>query len=707
MQPGRRVLPFTLALLSSLACGACGSSAASPVANDAGHDARSNVDASHPSDAKAKHDVKIADAGAADVSDAAKEVPTDGAPPLLTLDCDPMVPGQCGFPFPSNVWTVPDSTMSTGMHVAFGAATLPATKTGSRMGSAPFATRDGFAPGSSILTYLPGATVTGLPTQTTMATSVVATSPTLIMEADTGTFIPHFSELDARATDPTQQAFMIQPALRLKDSTRYIVAIQNVVDTNGKPLPANPVFAALRDNTPSSDLSVPPRRALYADIMSKLKAHGVATASLQLAWDFTTASQANTTQWLTHMRDDALGVVGAAGPSYTITNVAMNPDSHLYERLTGTMTVPFYLTKTTAPASIHFGPDGLPAQNGTATFPFIVEIPNSLVTSGKAGPILINAHGLLGVETEGEDSYFADICDREGYVGIAVQFIGMDSDDVNFIGALLTSDPSQFEQAVEMQHQGFVNELLAVRMMMGGLATDPATAPNGKPTIDPTQRFYRGDSQGGIFGGTFMAISTDITRGMLGEPGAPYSVLLDRSNDFTTFFDLLNVGYGSEMDIQFIIDLIDLLWFRTEPGGYVSYINQNMLENTPSHQVLINCAIGDHQVTPLGAEFIARTIGAQSLEAVNEEVYGIQDAPSGFSGSGIVIWNFGLPPAPLTDTPDNLGTDPHGELRYVQAEQDMTDQFFRTGVVNQLCPDGGPCTVVCGEAGVETCTAAP
>jgi len=711
------VLAVALAIAAPVSCSSSSTSPATVTTKDAGHDG--SVRDSGKGDA-GKGDASVQDgapldgpsvgdaSAEADASDAAPEVADPMAPPLLTLDCDPMVPTECGFPFPSNVWTVADPTTATKLHVYFGPTTLPLTKGNIRVGTQAFATRDGFAQGAAIMTHMPNATVTGLPTQTTIGTSITTSSPTLIMEADTGAFVPHFSELDVRdVTSPPSEAFLIEPMVRLKDATRYIVAIRHVVDATGTPLPTNPVFAALRDNTPSTDLSVPPRRALYADIMSKLKANGVDTTDLQLAWDFTTASQANTTQWLTSMRDDALAKVGATGPSYTIDSVDTNPNPHIAKRLHGTMTVPFYLTTTSVPASLNLGPNGLPAQNGAATFPFLVHIPNSLVNANKAGPILINAHGLLGDESEGEDSYLAEICDREGYVGVAVDLVGMDSDDIGFIGGLLGGDASQFELAVEMQHQGLLNELLAVRMMMGGLATDPATAPNGTPTIDPTQRFYRGDSQGGIFGGTFMSISTDVTRGLLGEPGGPYSLLLNRSSDFSQFFLLLDLNFRSQLDIQLAIGLLDLLWFRTEPAGYVSYMRSNTLPNTPSHQVLIHAALGDHQVTPLGAEFIARTIGAENLMPVNSEIYGLADAPTGFSGSGFVLWNFGLPPSPLTDSPPTAGTDPHEELRYVPAAQDMADQFFRTGAVNQTCPSGAPCTVVCSDAGPSSCTTTP
>jgi hypothetical protein len=57
----------------------------------------------------------------------------------------------------------------------------------------------------------------------------------------------------------------------------------------------------------------------------------------------------------------------------------------------------------------------------------------------------------------------------------------------------------------------------------------------------------------------------------------------------------------------------------------------------------------------------------------------------------MVEWSFGLPPAPITDIPMTLGADPHDTLRTFTDAQDMADHFFRTGVIIQTCPDGGPC----------------
>ena len=57
---------------------------------------------------------------------------TANAPLQLQQDCDPIVPSHCGFPYPSNVWTTPDSTRVTGMHVYFGDTTLPTYDAGRR-----------------------------------------------------------------------------------------------------------------------------------------------------------------------------------------------------------------------------------------------------------------------------------------------------------------------------------------------------------------------------------------------------------------------------------------------------------------------------------------------------------------------------------------------------------------------------------------------
>lgn len=645
------------------------------------------------------------------------------SPPLLGEDCDPIDPGACGFPYPSNVWRVADPKMKTGYHQFYGPTTLPMWSSTKHVDPVPWATKDGFSPGAAMMAFWSDVSTTGLPDANHIDASLAADNPTVVMEADTGAFVPHWDELDMGATTPAdKRAFFIRPALRLKDATRYIVAIRHVKDTSGNDIAPAPAFQALRDGSSSDDVSVGLRRNLYADIFGKLKAHGVDPSNLQLAWDFTTASRENTTDDMISMRDQALAVVGADGPAYTIDTVQDNPNPYIARRLLGTMTVPLYMTNpdfcnqgVMAPgpgcpgSAINRDANGKPTQNGTQKYTFIVQIPNSLVNLGTTGPIIQNGHGLLGDFTEGENGYMAEICDRLGYVEIAVKLEGFCDDDSSYVTNVIAGDIGQFKNVVDRTHQGYINELLAMRMMMGKMSTDPQTMPAGKPTIDTMHRYYRGDSQGGIGGGVYMAISTDVTRGLLDNTGAPYDLLLTRSVDFSGFFLVLKGIYRDPPTLQLGINLIQQLWDNAEPDGYIPYITDNNLPNTPSHNVLIHDGLGDQQVTPYGAHFEARTLNAKNLEKPLRELYGLPDAPSGFTGNGIVEFDFGLPASqsPVTAVPPPASyPDPHDALRQLNSAQDMADQFFRTGVINQTCEGGGPCAAPANWSNIQLLTPA-
>ena len=265
-------------------------------------------------------------------------VATDGGVPLLGgSDCDPLVPTQCGFPFPSSVYLADDPTTPTGKRVAIGATTLPRYGAGPHIDASLWNDSDGFSPGQPALVHLPGATVTGLPSQDTIAASIDPSSPTILLDADTGELVPHFAERDESipTEDDAERTLMIRPVVRLDDARRYIVAIRRVVDAGGAPIEPSPAFRALRDGEASCDPSVVARRDLYADIFARLEQAGVPRGDLQIAWDYTTASRANNTSRLLYMRDDALAKVGADGPAYVIDRVEDNPNPHVRRQAHG------------------------------------------------------------------------------------------------------------------------------------------------------------------------------------------------------------------------------------------------------------------------------------------------------------------------------------------------------------------------------------
>ncbi len=609
-----------------------------------------------------------------------------GGMPLLGDDCDPLAPSYCALPFPSDVYRVEHPDDPTRKTILFGETTLPTTRTGDvPVPGNMVVSSDGFSAGVAPFTHLPGASTTGLPTPLDIEASLDDDCPTVLIEAETGKRVPHFAELDVSTGDLTKRAFMIRPVVRLQDATRYIVAIRDVLDEDGKTLAPSSAFKALRDGGEHAHPSVALRRGLYADIFAKLGAASVAKSNLQIAWDFTTASQKNATQWLLHMRDQALELVGDDGPEYVIDEVIDDPSPSIARRIDGRMTVPLYTDIPDAGARLVFGDDGLPKQNGTAEYGFLVLIPKSVAAAKVPAPIVQFGHGLLGTREQAKGH--EEFADEYGHVLIAVDWKGMASDDSDGLAQLiLTGEVERFGQVPDRLCQGLVNALLAMRLARGKLATDEAVKFDGSSVIDPTKRYYFGESQGGILGAVYMAISTDVTRGGLRVPGQPYSLLLNRSVDFFPFFAALRVTYPDPVEEQVLVALAQMLWDRAEPNSYSHHIAKDMFEGTPQHEVLMHVAIGDHQVTTLGAHVMARAIGAKQITpATRPTIWGIDHADPGYEGSAMVEFDFGLPPEPITNVPMEEGKDPHGMVKKLTAAKAQLDHFFRTGKVNHFC----------------------
>ncbi|MGE0324316.1 MAG: hypothetical protein AB7K71_18990 [Polyangiaceae bacterium] len=611
---------------------------------------------------------------------------SSGTGALLDGDCDPLVPEYCSFPFPSNVWLKDDASTPTGKRVSFKSASLPKSRSGTETSVDSLNLSDGFSAGQALLAYLPFATTTGLPTPLDIERSTTLESPTLLIDAETGELMPHWSELDVGAKTADQQAFMIRPAVRLKDGTRYLVAIRHVLDKNDNEVAPSPAFKALRDGEASDEGSVELRRDLYADIFSRLATAGVDKSDLQLAWDFTTASVENNTARMLHMRDQALSEVGADGPMYTIDSSETDVNENVALRVEGKIEVPLFLDKPEAGGVMQLDANGLPQETGKASYPFVLIVPKSATVDNPA-TVMWYGHGLLGERYEAES--FADLANLHNYAIVATDWSGMASDDVdNIVGIITGGDIGQFRSVPDRLQQGFLNALLATRMAGNRFSQDPLVMQNGKSLIKTDEKVYFGGSQGGIFGAVYMALSTDVTRGVLAVPGQSYNLLLDRSVNFDSFIALLRVTYPSQLDIQMALALVQMQWDRAEPNGYSHRVTTNPLPGTPEHQTLLLVSIGDHQVTTLGAHIMARAMGAKNFAPVNRSIFGLEEATGPFSGSGIIEYDFGLPPEPITNEPMREGADPHPRIREVPSAGDTLNNFLRTGVVNATC---GPC----------------
>ncbi len=552
----------------------------------------------------------------------------------------------------------------------------------------PWSKADGFSAGAALLTFLPGATASGLATPLDPRSSLDADSPTVLLDAVTNERVPHYAEIDHAQGESDQRSFIVRPVVPLVDGHRYIVAIRKVRSATAEILPS-PAFKALRDLETSSEPSIEARRGLYEDIFGRLAAANVPRGELQLAWDFTTASRENVTGWLLHMRDEALGIAGDAGPAYRIESVdeTLDPE-HVAFRINGQMTVPFYLDKPGPGASLIFGANGQPTPNPaqpTYDVPFEMLIPKSALTT--PAPLLQYGHGLLGSRSQIEAENFRKLISDKNYAIFGTDLVGMaeDGDGVHISDTLASGHIEQIATVFDRLHQGVLNSLLAMRMMKNAFAKD---AKYGK-YLDATQRYYHGISQGGISGGVYVATSTDVERGVLEVMGQPYTLLLYRSVDFNLFFTVLRATYPDTRDQQLVLALTQMLWDRVEPSGYTKYMHGG-LPNTPSHEVLMRAALGDHQVTTFGAQIMARAVGAKHLDTGLGDVFGLEKTAETTTGSVFTEYDFGLPPVPLCNIPMSACADPHGLVRKLQSAEDQLDRFLRTGNGVVFC-DGKVC----------------
>src|SRR5262249_13374323 len=153
---------------------------------------------------------------------------------------------------------------------------------------------------------------------------------------------------------------------------------------------------------------------------------------------------------------------------------------------------------------------------------------------------------------------------EHNFVFCATKWIGMSEDDVNNAVGILRNI-SNFPTLTDRLQQAMVDQLFLARLMIheDGFASDPAFQDAmGGSVIDRSNVFYDGNSQGGIIGGTVMALAQDITRGVLGVPGMNYSLLLTRSTDFALYAAFLYPSYPNERQHPLILGLIQMLWDR-------------------------------------------------------------------------------------------------------------------------------------------------
>jgi hypothetical protein len=675
---------------------------------------------------------------------AARVRPEETLPPIEINEAggcefiaDPGSPA-CMLPFPDNYYTTADPSTPTGLRMDFKDPGMPANVNGEHIEADPYEASDGFSPGSVILVKVPGIESTeavhrikAVPINH-LAHYRNANAPVVVIDAETGERWPIWVEIDDTPADQSNRVLEIHPAVNFTSGQRYIVALRNLTGAHHETLEAPAGFRYYRDDVPSEQEQINARRPHFEELFSKLEAAGIERHSLYLAWDFTVASDANNTSRMLAMRNDAFAQLGdtdladglpeGVSPTFEVTSVENEPDPGLARIVNGTFEVPCFLFPSCGPGgTMMLDSEGAPIQNGTWTANLKCIIPDSVTSGpGEVGRPSLYGHGLLGTAdevTSGTERIFAE---NYKMVLCATDEIGMAESDVPIVEEAL-KNISKFPAIPDRLQQGMLDELYLGRAMISptGLATSPAFHQDGTlaspSVINSTHLYYLGNSQGGILGGALTAISPDFTRAALGVGAMNYSVLLPRSVDFLPFEGEFDNSYTNAAERPLILDLMQMLWDRADPDGYAERMTSDPLPDTPAHQVLLNVAFGDHQVTNYQSDVEARTVGMYAHKPVLYkgrwphtnilwDVPVIHRYP--FTGSAVYYWDIGpvresspgsgetigVPPPPYENIPNLAGEDPHGAPRGVPAgEEKLVSDFLEGAIQRSDDCEGGPC----------------
>jgi hypothetical protein len=621
---------------------------------------------------------QLSGGGAATVSTVKAEPPGTGV-------CKDGGPASCLLPFPNDRFTRADPSTPTGRRLDLRAAGMPANQAGKRIDTTEWNRNDGFSPSSIGLTVVPNLDVAAskVPPQTDIAQSLAPGSPVVVVDVDTGTRIPAWAETDPRVTDPAQRLLRIVPAVGLAEGHRVAIGLRDLKRTDGSIVAPSSAFAKL----------VAHPTAAQQQWLDALGHVGAPSASLTLAWSFTVASEQDLSGRLRHMWAETSAALGDGAPRFAVTS---SQDSGAARIVRGTFEMPRYLQGDGGPGSVFNNdgdPNGIPRRNGTMRDDYVCTVPKN--AHAASAPFVLYGHGLLGSRNEAVG--IGGVAASVGLGFCAVDELGMSSADIpTVLGEL--ADLSKFRTQADRLQQGQLGFLELGRLLASpkGFATNRAFQDaNGGSIIDTKKLALLGASQGGILGGVASSITKDWNRVILAVGGTGYNLLLRRSVDFDQFAGPFDTNYPNRVDQAIALELMEQLWDRGENTGYAEHLTKSPYHGTNGAKtVLMLEAFGDHQVANIATEKLARTLGierrAPTLTAGRSAdvmpFLGIDPLPSlPHHGSGLVVWDFGTPTPPPSETPNRAGDDPHGKLADVPQALALVAAFINNGTIIDVC----------------------
>ncbi|TNE51729.1 MAG: hypothetical protein EP343_03350 [Deltaproteobacteria bacterium] len=610
-----------------------------------------------------------------------------------------MPQGGCMMPFPSTYYLVPDDKTNTKFRVSF-PDKLPISDHGDEkypLDPKVFNKRDGFSPATPILAlfkkWVDPKTLSGT---SNIAESVKPTSPVQLIEFGTQKRLPLFAEIDKNAGEGEGQVVIVRPMVRLKPKTRYaIVFLKSVKALDGSDPGVPEAYASLAageaPTTPEQARIAPSLQATWEEA----KKAGLDTQNILYSWDFWTASDEPLLNEMIGMRDTMFKQVGEDGPEYEIRDVfnfSVEEKKNVMRMVQGVMKVPSFLTKDEPGGLVLRDNDGKPKVRGVGEFRFQVHIPRCVKDKKEPVPIMIFGHGLFGsAKGEMDSGYQRQLINRLCMVQIGNDWIGLSEADAGPVGVNVLSNFNNTPQITDRLQQAHVNAVAMIRMALRRLIKEKALEVDGRNPIDGKEIYYLGISNGAIQGGTMMALSPDIEKGILNVGAGNWSMMISRSSNFSALAVMLKTFHVNPVERQLIMALVQVHFDIVDPLTYAPYVLSDPQRfGVPPKKILIQEGIGDAQVPNLATRTWARTMGLDGVGPLFEKVFQIEEKPGPFTGSAYIQYGPRPDPYPADQNTPPKNNSTHEAVRRAESCMKQMEAFFKpNGTIQQFCE--GPC----------------
>ncbi len=598
------------------------------------------------------------------------------------------------LPWPSSAYLVEDSSTTSGYRVDIPPEAMPINADGIPVDPSGFNAFDGFPiAGTIIADFAEGVSAEGLPPHSDIAASLAADASVIVVNMTTGERLPIFAEPDMNALKPEDRALLIRPMVRMDSATRYAVGISNrVKSASGSSLPAHEGFQKILDGKQLKG-TLGARMNNYEDIFASLDGAGMSKDELILAWDFVTASDESLTGDLMQMRTAALAAMGenAANLSFELTEQNNSNPVEVLKFLEGSFDVPTFLSDGEADASIVVRDEaGVPTLNGMGKANLAAVIPKCAETAQLPLPVVIFGHGMFGNAIDSLDSgLLQGLSQSQCTMVIGTDWIGLTNRQFASV-AFAMNDLNRGRAISEKMSQAIINFVSLQKLLHGPLLESDIFKIDGNPIIDPTRISYFGASLGGILGSVYMAYDPDITRGAIGVPGGPWSLLFERSVFWPPLRIAMVGAYPEPWDYELLVAFMGMLFEKVDPITTSTRVIANPLPQTPAKQMFLYMAMGDALVSNIASDTLARSMKLPVTSPTVNLPFGMEEA-DGPTDNGYTVYDEAVLPWP----PDSNALE---DLDYNSTHQDVHEWkaverevfgFLSEGKVNNPCAIDG------------------